>query len=480
MAYDFERLLLLSPGEPCGVPECVGPVEVALVPGKHRGLVTTRRVAQGELLLANRALAISETPKLAEAARRSLEHCSQEDFDAFFLLCDGRRTPQQLPKLQASEASGPVSPLRQRRVGPDLPVEQVLAANAHELDAWDSGPSAPKKSGLFLIASLINHSCLPTSCRIFMGDFIFVRAAKALDAGEEVTDGYISVLQPAPERRRAIKHYGFELHDDRIFVEEALFAESIVQRLLAQIDVADTPEALARIVREAEALVEDRMLSLASAEGKLEAAAQRLGIALQRVLLGSLAMPAQVAVGCCQLELGAFSEAARSFGRCCWLLEALAPFNSYHARWALDAFCAASLGKLPTAESYGAYARKVLLAHCGSAPAAELMARRRGLQLPKAEESEAPLPGEPEVTCELLEDAVELCLKATEPLELRALEIAVSGCLLDLRGAGGGVGGRLLLPLPAHVGEAKVRLAKDRRSLRAKFPRDEKGEKRCT
>ncbi|CAJ1379929.1 unnamed protein product [Effrenium voratum] len=227
------------------------------------------------------------------------------------------------------------------------------------------------------------------------------------------------------------------------------------------------------------ALVEDRMLSLASAEGKLEAAAQRLGIALQRVLLGSLAMPAQVAVGCCQLELGAFSEAARSFGRCCWLLEALAPFNSYHARWALDAFCAASLGKLPTAESYGAYARKVLLAHCGSAPAAELMARRRGLQLPKAEESEAPLPGEPEVTCELLEDAVELCLKATEPLELRALEIAVSGCLLDLRGAGGGVGGRLLLPLPAHVGEAKVRLAKDRRSLRAKFPRDEKGEKRC-
>ena len=34
--------------------------------------------AQGELLLANRALAISETPKLAEAARRSLEHCSQE------------------------------------------------------------------------------------------------------------------------------------------------------------------------------------------------------------------------------------------------------------------------------------------------------------------------------------------------------------------------------------------------------------------
>ncbi|CAJ1358409.1 unnamed protein product [Effrenium voratum] len=231
-----------------------------------------------------------------------------------------------------------------------------------------------------------------------MGDFIFVRAAKALDAGEEVTDGYISVLQPAPERRRAIKHYGFELHDDRIFVEEALFAEeSIVQRLLAQIDVADTPEALARIVREAEALVEDRMLSLASAEGKLEAAAQRLGIALQRVLLGSLAMPAQVAVGCCQLELGAFSEAARSFGRCCWLLE---------------------------------------------------------------------------VTCELLEDAVELCLNATEPLELRALEIAVSGCLLDLRGAGGGVGGRLLLPLPAH---AKVRLAKDRRSLRAKFPRDEKG-----
>lgn len=43
-----------------------------------------------------------------------------------------------------------------------------------------------------------------------------------------MTDGYISVLQPASERRRDIReHYGFELTGDRILLEDYLFSEAL-------------------------------------------------------------------------------------------------------------------------------------------------------------------------------------------------------------------------------------------------------------
>jgi hypothetical protein len=42
----------------------------------------------------------------------------------------------------------------------------------------------------------------------------------------QVTDGYVSVVQPATERRTAIRErYGFDLTGDRILLEEQLFSE---------------------------------------------------------------------------------------------------------------------------------------------------------------------------------------------------------------------------------------------------------------
>ena len=101
-------------------------------------------------------------------------------------------------------------------------VKAILSANAHELDT-----SGGQLSAIFLVASLVNHSCRPSAARVFLGDMMFVRAARDLNAGDEITDGYISVLQPALERRRAIRErYGFELCEDRILVEEHLFSKA--------------------------------------------------------------------------------------------------------------------------------------------------------------------------------------------------------------------------------------------------------------
>ena len=47
-----------------------------------------------------------------------------------------------------------------------------------------------------------------------------------LSSSSQVTDGYVSVVQPATERRKAIRErYGFDLTGDRILLEDQLFSE---------------------------------------------------------------------------------------------------------------------------------------------------------------------------------------------------------------------------------------------------------------
>ena len=47
-----------------------------------------------------------------------------------------------------------------------------------------------------------------------------------LSSSSQVTDGYVSVVQPATERRKAVRErYGFDLTGDRILLEDQLFSE---------------------------------------------------------------------------------------------------------------------------------------------------------------------------------------------------------------------------------------------------------------
>jgi hypothetical protein len=199
------------------------------------------------------------------------------------------------------------------------------------------------------MASLVNHSCRPTASRVFLGDLMFVRAARDLQVDEEVTDGYISVLQPALERRAKIRQrYGFELSEDRALVEEALIPGEIVAPLLRRIDAAeslgdfgDLSEAIRGLVQQKMAQLGQRdlnALNLSSAQmSRVEAAALRLGPGVERLLFGGLAMPVLVAIAAFRDQQGEHQQAALAYCRCCWFMEELAPHNAYHARWALAA-----------------------------------------------------------------------------------------------------------------------------------------------
>lgn len=177
------RLLALPLGARAVAESHVGPLEAAWMGHQGRGLRVTRHVACGELLLVDRALVVAQSHSLVTATCEALRRCGAKDFEAFRMLC-GQRQVMEIPK-ELHVALGMRAEVC-REVDPKE-VKAILDSNAHVLDGFNG--QQKELSGLFLVASLINHSCRPSAARIFLGDLMFLRAARDLEKGEEVTDG---------------------------------------------------------------------------------------------------------------------------------------------------------------------------------------------------------------------------------------------------------------------------------------------------
>merc|ERR1719375_1521629 len=182
-------------------------------------------------------------------------------------------------------------------------------------------------SGLFLVGSLVNHSCRPTATRVFLGDLLVCRAARDLAAGDEVTDSYISVIQPAYARRSALLDYGFSIADDRAVVEDWCLPQSMAKPLRDRSDKISaevTAASLGRAVSSFASLADD-VEKLCAERAKLEGAppdvrqaAQRLGSEdqLKRMLCGNF-MPVFVGLSFANKQLGRWEAAAEAYWRCC-------------------------------------------------------------------------------------------------------------------------------------------------------------------
>jgi hypothetical protein len=67
-----------------------------------------------------------------------------------------------------------------------------------------------KSVGIYPLPSFINHACAPNSCKLLVGHTVFLRAARDLRKGEEVTIKYFDVASPEPERAARAKRFGIE------------------------------------------------------------------------------------------------------------------------------------------------------------------------------------------------------------------------------------------------------------------------------
>lgn len=84
-----------------------------------------------------------------------------------------------------------------------------FAANAHTIADEELSPIGV---GIFPLASMVNHSCTPSTTQVFSGSSIGFYAIAPIAVGEEITISYVELVASRQERRRALlSHYFFDI-----------------------------------------------------------------------------------------------------------------------------------------------------------------------------------------------------------------------------------------------------------------------------
>jgi len=250
--YDISDYLLGRGPPPLEVADFVGSVEIKMTKdGRGRGLYATRKIKTGQFFLVSNAVAITY-----ESAFTTVFHVdntwkvttttTREDLVSA-VVCAARKSQRLLRQLYSLQDSSTPDSLDvpaidlfktggQEEQNENLLVEvnrirDIIGLNSfggavHTFASKSKNYEAnlgqqDRFSGLWLLPSVINHSCLPNSSWLKVGSAMFIHASKPIERGEEITIPYFDVLIPLPQRRAGCKNWGFKCKCRRCILEHS-------------------------------------------------------------------------------------------------------------------------------------------------------------------------------------------------------------------------------------------------------------------
>ena len=176
------------------------PYTLKSIPGKGRGLVASRNITPGELIINEPALFTTESLQNAETIEKDLGAIVKA-----------------LPK----EGQRAFLSLHNNFPGPS-PFSNIIRSNGYPL-----GPSSDI-GGIFVETARINHSCRPNAQHAWNDKLrrMMVHAVREISEGEELTLSYI-VGGPSTERKSNLKSFfSFDCHCELCGLPEAELANS--------------------------------------------------------------------------------------------------------------------------------------------------------------------------------------------------------------------------------------------------------------
>ena len=237
------RATLTSAAPRFEVSDYIGPVAIADIPGAGRGLVLTRDVAEGELLLVCRAVGssysndegckgipllrvnpdsgVTSTTTQVLAATKCIHAILDRPELAlpFLGLTAGpderlsAQAQQPYPLRWAHESD----PHKAIRASIDAVcsryVNGVLRFNAFGPAAAPGAQSADdamsRSTMPHPLPAILNHACLPNVSSVFFGDIVTTRALHRMAAGTEIMHQYVPGVLPYHTRQRMLAKHGF-------------------------------------------------------------------------------------------------------------------------------------------------------------------------------------------------------------------------------------------------------------------------------
>ncbi|PFH59061.1 hypothetical protein XA68_12879 [Ophiocordyceps unilateralis] len=236
--YDFDLMYKQSKATPPLI-DCAtfsAPVEVRVSPGRGRGLFTKEAVSAGQLLLCEKAFAYAyaeedDTAILVNQATRRMTVGGQARLLTQLVqkLYHNPQLSRPFMDLHHGDyAASAVLDCDGRPVVDSFMVERIMALNSfgaprtslESLAAVMTDEGERDKlarctgfttTGIWLLASHINHSCVANCRRSFIGDMQIVRATKDLPAGSELVFFYHPPLpyQSYKEAQAKLSPWGF-------------------------------------------------------------------------------------------------------------------------------------------------------------------------------------------------------------------------------------------------------------------------------
>ncbi|PQM35308.1 uncharacterized protein Pyn_39830 [Prunus yedoensis var. nudiflora] len=208
--------------------EYIGAVQIKKSEIRGRGLFATKNIDAGTLLLVTKAVAtergILPDQNLDENAQLVITLSSGEDEDEL-------EVPEiNLFKPESEHIGGyPNEKLDVNRILSILDVNSLIE------DAISSKVLGKNSDyygvGLWVLASFINHSCVPNARRLHVGDYLIVHASRDVKAGEEITFAYFDVLSPLDKRNEMCKTWGFRCDCKRCKFEEDLYSRQDIREI---------------------------------------------------------------------------------------------------------------------------------------------------------------------------------------------------------------------------------------------------------
>jgi hypothetical protein len=221
----------------------VGPVAItntAVVSG--RGLIATRNIAAGECLFVTPATVSARVESVyarwvfRNRQPGTLEEISEqvllEEMKSLISNADEQATVESFMALMGAMASNTTSVSIAQLLGrgseeattlftindiSDDELLQIIRKNAFGPDfvtyssiehQWlDNNTFTPRRLlGLFPLAAMINHSCVPNAVRVFAGETMITHACDSIKAGQEIVWSYLPPTQPYPQRHATLRH----------------------------------------------------------------------------------------------------------------------------------------------------------------------------------------------------------------------------------------------------------------------------------